>query len=116
MSAFGRRNGMGGGAANRPAFGVARPMGRGGDSSPATPADPGAQPIPSHVPLPGGVQFPPLPAMDGDENMAQSPTALREDAMTCLADRTNAVRETQEQNGFEASIRKIKEQVLPRLL
>ena len=36
--------------------------------------------------------------------------------MTRLADRANAVHETQEQGGFEASIHKIKEQVLPRLL
>ena len=54
--------------------------------------------------------------MDGDDNMVQSPTATREDAMTRLADRANHVHESNEQNGFKASIRKIKEQVLPRLL
>ena len=89
-------------------------MGRG--DGPAVPAEHGAQPIPSHAPVPGGDQFPPLPSMDGDDNMVQSPTATREDAMTRLADRANHVHESNEQNGFKASIRKIKEQVLPRLL
>ena len=38
-------------------------------------------------------------------------------AMTRLADRANSINEAQEQpTGFEASVHKIKEQVLPRLL
>ena len=96
MSAFGRKNGVGGMAAGaRPSFGVARPM-KGG------PAKPEAF-------TPGGDQFPPLP-----DSSNGSPT--KADAMTRLADRANNVHEQVEVGGFEASVHKIKEQVLPRLL
>ena len=51
MSAFGRKNGVGGMSPGaRPSFGVAKPM-KGG----------GAMPAP-RAPTPGGEQFPPLPA------------------------------------------------------
>ena len=99
MSAFGKRGGVGGGSggsAGRPAFGVARPMQTG--SAPT-----------------GGAQFPPidaapLPGPDGG--------VVHSDAMSRLADRQagsgDASRSVVE--GFEASVHKIKEQVLPRLL
>ena len=104
MSAFGRKNGVGGMAAGaRPSFGVARPM-KGGSAKPEAFA-------------PGGDQFPPLPG-SGNGSMSQeshvAPT--KADAMTRLADRANNVHEQVEVGGFEASVHKIKEQVLPRLL
>ena len=108
MSAFGRRNGMGGmtpGA--RPQFGVARPMKGSSDASK------NAAPLPG-----GGDQFPPLP---GEEPSGTLPPMdgpnSKGDAMTRLADRVNGVHENQyNAEGFEASVHKIKEQVLPRLL
>ncbi len=101
MSAFGRRNGMGSMAPGaRPQFGVARPMKGGVDATKS------AAPMPF-----GGDQFPPMP---GEEPMADP---MKADAMTRLADRVNGVHENQYQaEGFEASVHKIKEQVLPRLL
>ncbi|NMW30912.1 CpaF family protein [Altererythrobacter sp. RZ02] len=105
MSAFGRKNGPSGMAPGaRPSFGVARPM-KGGDGKPA-----------KDVPPPGGEQFPPLPGEDAAAAPAQS-KPNKDDAMTRLTDRANAVMEgTAEIGGFEASVHKIKEQVLPRLL
>jgi len=100
MSAFGRRNGiggLGGGAPGaRPQFGVARPM-RGGEGGR------------------GGEQFPPLP---GEEPVERAVGNDRNgDAMARLSERANAVNEAPKQaEGFEASVHKIKEQVLPRLL
>src|SRR5690606_12357517 len=103
MSAFGRKNGVGGMAPGaRPSFGVAKPM-KGG---------------PAPIAPRGGEQFPPIPG----EAPAMEPTAPsgapnRGDAMTRLADRANAVNDHKsEVGGFEASVHKIKEQVLPRLL
>ena len=71
MSAFGRRNGVGGmqpGA--RPAFGVARPMKTGLDGRPAAPGQ-------------GGDQFPPLP-----EEAAHTPAPVnkQDDAMARLSE------------------------------
>jgi len=102
MSAFGRKSGISGGStAMRPSFGVARPM-KVGESS--------AAPVP--VPM-GGEQFPPLPNMETADTGAKD----KSDAMTRLADRINGVAEAGYQaEGFEASVHKIKEQVLPRLL
>jgi pilus assembly protein CpaF len=103
MTAFGRRNGAGGmGQGARPAFGVAKPL-KGAPDKPTAP----------RAPVPGGDPFPPLP---GDAPVLTTAQAMREDALSRLADRANAVHEPSEQNGFEASIHKIKEQVLPRLL
>ena len=102
MSAFGRKNGPGGG---RSSFGVARPM-KGGEKA-AREESP---------PPPGGKQFPPLPGEEADDFVDPTGPANKDDAMTRLADRANAVHEKQEQGGFEASVHKIKEQVLPRLL
>ncbi|MBO9726540.1 MAG: CpaF family protein, partial [Novosphingobium sp.] len=95
MNAFGRRGGMGGlGQGARPAFGVAKPLKVGAEAAASLPAD----------------SFP-LPAE------RTGPQNSREDALSRLADRANAVHENQsEQSGFEVSIHKIKEQVLPRLL
>jgi len=104
MSAFGRKAGSGGTiAAMRPAFGVARPM-KGNDSA-------GSQ-------GPNGGSATPVPGNDGrggydgyDSNSKNS------DAMARLADRANQVVENQHHaEGFEASVHKIKEQVLPHLL
>src|SRR5690606_32320688 len=107
MSAFGRKNGVGGMSPGaRPSFGVAKPM-KGG----ALPAQ--------RVASPGGEQFPPLPAelepvgTPPDSNGG----ANRADAMSRLAERVNASADAaSEVGGFEASVHKIKEQVLPRLL
>ena len=101
MSAFGKRGGINGG--NRPSFGVARPM-QGG--APVKPDE-----------FAGGEQFPPItsapiPNEDG-EILTPSPI----DAMTRLANRQDSAESgTSKVDGFEASIHKIKEQVLPRLL
>lgn len=105
MSAFGRRNGMGGGAPARPAFGVARPMQGGGPARPAEPE--------------GGEQFPPLPQPPLGEEAAPPPVAdPNADAMARLAERSAASGDAaaSRSEGFEASIHRIKEQVLPRLL
>lgn len=117
MSAFGRRSGMGGGAAGgRPAFGVARPM-----------QGPGPAPRPSD-PMPmGGDQFPPinsvpLPGAGAPDPMAErdpaGPSVASSDALQRLADRQAASGDAGNSRveGFEASIHRIKEQVLPRLL
>jgi len=94
----------------RPAFGVARPM-RGSDG--------GGAPVPGQAPLPGqsnGDQFPPLPSEEALDRPVDQAT-LRADAMTRLADRANSVNDgPQDGDGFEASVHKLKEQVLPRLL
>ncbi|HSF13475.1 MAG TPA: CpaF family protein, partial [Erythrobacter sp.] len=106
MSAFGKKGNAGGmtpGA--RPAFGVARPMKAGGG--------PGMAPR-------GGDQFPPLPgegAAARPAAAAPARPATTAEAMDRLNDRMSAVNETNsEVGGFEASVHKIKEQVLPRLL
>ena len=110
MSAFGRRPGNGGTGGGRPSFGVARPMkGLAGG---------GAAPVGSE----GGDQFPPLDTMafsDSDTDSFTPPTGDRNaDAMSRLADRQAASSEapSSKNEGFEASIHRIKEQVLPRLL
>jgi len=102
MSAFGRRTGPGSfGAGARPQFGVARPMRA--DGLPA-----GAPPPPPS----GGDQFPPLPT---EAEMTMD--SKGGDAMARLAERMNStVESTRQAEGFEASVHKIKEQVLPRLL
>ncbi|MEM8977459.1 MAG: ATPase, T2SS/T4P/T4SS family, partial [Pseudomonadota bacterium] len=111
MSAFGKKGGAGGmrpGA--KPAFGVARPMKSGGAKG--EDAD-------------GGEQFPPLPNGGGSSEPAKSsapppPKAngnATANAMDRLAERMNATSAAEsEAGGFEASVHKIKEQVLPRLL
>jgi pilus assembly protein CpaF len=100
MSAFGKRGGMSGGG-SRPNFGVAKPMKGGpGTSAPA-----------------GGDQFPPIdeltPPMD-----APAGDGSPQGAMDRLTARQNASGEaaSSKSEGFEASVHRIKEQVLPRLL
>lgn len=110
MSAFGRRSGGNGGSGGgRPSFGVARPMK--GSGGPPPKRDDEAPP-PS-----GGEQFPPLP---GENAEGDAPSASANprggDAMERLAQRSNKVHQPAAQDGFEASVHKIKEQVLPRLL
>lgn len=93
MTAFGKRNTSPGQAmAGRPTFGIAKPM--------SGPAHPMAETeLPAPLPLGSGV----------------APVAL--DAMARLAEREAAVHDTESRReGFEASIHRIKEQVLPRLL
>ncbi|MFS0773849.1 CpaF family protein [Sphingomonas sp. 1P08PE] len=101
MSAFGRRNGIGGGQAARPAFGVARPM-QGGGSAPRA----------DEAPSIGDSAFP-----STDVDPLGTP-ASQMDAMQRLADRQAQSGDAGNSRveGFEASIHKIKEQVLPRLL
>jgi pilus assembly protein CpaF len=108
MSAFGRRNGISGGQAARPAFGVARPMQGGG---------PAPRPEPE-----GGSQFPPIESlpMPGETDSFGPGTmpGTQMDAMQRLSDRQTASGDAgaSKVEGFEQSIHKIKEQVLPRLL
>ena len=103
MSAFGRRNGNGNGG--RPSFGTATPM-----KGPAV------------ARRDGGSQFPPIDSLPeaGDDPLAEAtaPVHERQDAMARLADRQAQSGEqgNSRVEGFEASIHKIKEQVLPRLL
>ncbi|QZD89077.1 CpaF family protein [Qipengyuania aurantiaca] len=105
MSAFGRKNGPSGmGSGARPQFGVARPMNGGGAKPPAGGDEN------------GGEQFPPLPA-EGAPAPGSAGRAANSDAMSRLDERMNATHQTEgEVGGFEASVHKIKEQVLPRLL
>ncbi|PSJ43545.1 CpaF family protein [Allosphingosinicella deserti] len=109
MSAFGRRGGSGG-SGLRPAFGVAKPM-----KGPGGPA-----PLPSEAPPIGGDQFPPIDTMDfASEDVLPGGVPDRgTDAMSRLAERMASVSESpvSRNEGFEASIHRIKEQVLPRLL
>src|SRR5262245_50439650 len=103
MNAFGKRNGVGA----RPSFGVARPM-KGGGSAGASDA------------APGGDQFPPIDDLTPslDDTAFAEPGASTGGAMDKLNDRQNASgdRANSKQEGFEASVHRIKEQVLPRLL
>lgn len=112
MSAFGRKPGLGG---TRPAFGVAKPMQAG--SAPVAGAQRAMPSIPASAL--GGEQFPPLDSvpLPGAEHAAANVTPQQEDALTRLAQRASAEHlEPEKPQGFEASVHKIKEQVLPRLL
>src|SRR3546814_252835 len=111
MSAFGRRNGPGGlNPGARPSFGVARPM-KGGERAAPVQAAPK-----------GGEQFPPLPGQAATPAPAapssgSSSNRNQDDAMSRRAERSNTSHDNSSDfGGFEASIHKIKEQVLPRLL
>jgi pilus assembly protein CpaF len=108
MSAFGKRPGAATPGGNRPAFGVARPMTGGGGATPVRPDDDVAR---------GGSQFPPITSMPLPGGEAFAPEVEPMDAMARLALRESALDEGPvKQEGFEASVHKIKEQVLPRLL
>ena len=109
MSAFGRRGGAGNGIGGRPSFGVAQPMKGPGPTAPRAPAPDIDE---------GGEQFPPLEALN-EEIETPSPALDRSrEAMARLADRQAQSGEqgSSKVEGFEASIHRIKEQVLPRLL
>ncbi len=95
MNAFGKRGGVGGG--QRPNFGVARPMKGGGAATPAS-----AEPQPFPLEEPAASYDPTLPV----------------GAMDRLNSRMNASGDaaSSKAEGFEASVHRIKEQVLPRLL
>ncbi|HEX6218478.1 MAG TPA: CpaF family protein, partial [Sphingomicrobium sp.] len=103
MNAFGKRSGL----SSRPSFGVAKPMkGGGSGGAPSDSVD-------------GGEQFPPIdeltPDMDSSFPIAEGGNG---GAMDRLNNRQNASgdRANSKQEGFEASVHRIKEQVLPRLL
>ncbi len=107
MSAFGTRGGIGGA---RPSFGTAKPMkgGPGGSAFPAALDE-------------GGEQFPPIeeftPPMDlppAELGAGAAPGG----AMDRLTARQNGAGDqaSSRAEGFEASVHRIKEQVLPRLL
>ncbi|MGI4731007.1 MAG: hypothetical protein ACRYFW_04560, partial [Janthinobacterium lividum] len=112
MSAFGRRSGGGSSTPGRPSFGIARPM-QGGSGGGRPDGD-------------GGDQFPPLdpgslgvgPGAEAEAGITGTMPGVQMDAMQRLADRQNASGEagSSRTEGFEASVHKIKEQVLPRLL
>ncbi|WP_326525604.1 ATPase, T2SS/T4P/T4SS family [Sphingomonas sp.] len=114
MSAFGRRNGLTGGPGVRPAFGVARPM-QGGSARPAEPEGGEQFPPISSVPLPSPVPEPATP----DAAPLTGQQAAIGDSMARLAERQAASSSPASDRGgegFESSIHRIKEQVLPRLL
>jgi pilus assembly protein CpaF len=110
MSAFGRRPGATGQGATRPGFGVARPM-NGPGASPVRPDEPASN---------AGGQFPSIssaPLPGGDMLQQSTPEPAQMDAMQRLAQREASLDEAPvKTEGFEASVHKIKEQVLPRLL
>ncbi len=108
MSAFGKKGGAAGIGGARPNFGFARPMQGGGPGmSSASPDD-----------NEGGNQFPPVNPADLPSS-APEPSGPAEsmDAMARLAQREASLDDPQPKaEGFAASVHKIKEQVLPRLL
>ena len=107
MNAFGNRNGLGGG--QRPQFGVARPMKSGPAPAPKAPEE-----------VPGGDQFPPIEDLNAapEGNHEPAPAGSMGGALDKLNQRQNGSGEaaSSKVEGFEASVHKIKEQVLPRLL
>ena len=106
MSAFGKKPGL----AGRGSFGVAKPM-TGGSGAQNTEKEEKAAP---EMPA-GGEQFPPIDSVELPGAVAAPEPA--DDAMTRLAERSNAAADNGPKvEGFEASVHKIKEQVLPRLL
>jgi pilus assembly protein CpaF len=79
----------------------------------------GPGPLPAGPADDGGDQFPPLDSVDfGDDGALGGAPSDRGDAMSRLTERQAASSEapTSRNEGFEASIHRIKEQVLPRLL
>ncbi len=87
MSAFGRKNGVGGMSPGaRPSFGVAKPMKGGSGARPPEPAAPA-----------GGEQFPPIGSDLGPLDSMVPPG--KGDAMSRLAERSSAVADTSLQYG-----------------
>ncbi|MES2336850.1 MAG: CpaF family protein [Pseudomonadota bacterium] len=117
MSAFGRRNGMTGGTGARPAFGVARPM-QGGPARGSEPEGGDQFPPINSIPLPGSAAEMDA-AADAPPALPLSATQVAiGDSMARLAERQAASADSgsSRTEGFESSIHRIKEQVLPRLL
>ena len=111
MTAFGRKSGPGPAPGMRPAFGLARSPGLAARPHPA-PAAPGPEAY-RPAALPEGLE----PGAPGALQEDGPQPATRANAMSRLEDRANAIAEASADNGgFEASLHKIKEQVLPRLL
>ncbi len=107
MSAFGKKNGLGGGKSS---FGVAKPMNGGGKKT-----------VKSDNPEDnlGGNQFPPIESIPLPGEGAPAPAAATDpnDAMARLSERSQPLADGGDKDeGFGASVHKIKEQVLPRLL
>ncbi len=102
MNAFGKRGSLA--AGQRPSFGVAKPMKGGPGAAPAEASE-------------GGEQFPPVEELEDVGGSSEAP-ASRGEAMDRLTARQNASGEaaSSRSEGFEASVHRIKEQVLPRLL
>jgi pilus assembly protein CpaF len=93
----------------RSSFGVARPMTGGGPSIAQQPDD-----APTTG---GGEQFPPIESANLLGGSNGGPQTAMQEAMSRLSDRANNAAPVDEgPQGFEASVHKIKEQVLPRLL
>jgi pilus assembly protein CpaF len=93
----------------RPSFGVAKPMKGGPGAAASNPAEPPA----------GGDQFPPIDELTPSMDAAISDSGGNNSgAMDRLTARQNASGEaaSSRSEGFEASVHRIKEQVLPRLL
>ena len=112
MSAFGKKPGL---TSARPSFGVARPMTGGGAPAAQQPSPVQTQPE-FTPPAGGGEQFPSLDSVNLPGGGIIPQTAMQE-AMTRLSDRANNAAPVEDSpQGFEASVHKIKEQVLPRLL
>ncbi len=91
--------------ASRPSFGVAKPMKSG----------PGAKAADEDVEVPGGDQFPPLESLTPDAGDSDAPTGAAMDRLTARQNQSGEAGVSKAE-GFEASVHKIKEQVLPRLL
>ncbi|CAN1498916.1 CpaF Flp pilus assembly protein, ATPase CpaF [Sphingomonadaceae bacterium] len=109
MSAFGKRPGLNG---SRPAFGVARPMS--GATGSAGGQNRNSDPFADISAPKGGEQFPAIDSLDLNPGQQANPQS---DAMMRLAERASNSGETESAaEGFEASVHRIKEQVLPRLL
>ena len=106
MSAFGKRSGVGGG---RPSFGVAKPMKGGGGGGPIKPtAEPKA----------ATNSRPSMSSRRRWMRRSQTNGGVSRGAMDRLTARQNTSGEqgSSKAEGFEASVHRIKEQVLPRLL
>jgi hypothetical protein len=106
VSAFGKKPGL---SVGRSSFGVARPMTGGGPSI--------AQQPDYAQTTGGGEQFPPIESANLPGGSNGGPQTAMQEAMSRLSDRANNAAPVDEgPQGFEASVHKIKEQVLPRLL
>ncbi|MEH6702756.1 CpaF family protein [Parasphingorhabdus sp.] len=105
MSAFGKKNGLGGGKSS---FGVAKPMTGSGPKN--------AKPDNSEED--SGGQFPPIESIPlPGEGAAPAAGSDPGDAMARLSERSQPLADGGgKEEGFGASVHKIKEQVLPRLL